>query len=126
MCLEESFCPFYRDALNFRPLKIYAAPHRPAVFSVQPSSLRCVKLGSIFCSINVHSAHLPLIAHRIAEKIRKDSAQITCRRKFLCSILVPVCSRVTVLWPAVVQLYWAMLVQSLSLICSPLCSAHMR
>ncbi len=34
MCLEESFCPFTRDALNFRQLKIYAAPHRPAVFGL--------------------------------------------------------------------------------------------
>ncbi len=32
MCLEESFCPFTRDALNFWPPKIYAAPHRPAEF----------------------------------------------------------------------------------------------
>ncbi len=30
MCLEESFCSFTRDALNFRQLKIYAAPHRTA------------------------------------------------------------------------------------------------
>ncbi len=29
MCLEESFCPFTRDALNFWQPKIYAAPHRP-------------------------------------------------------------------------------------------------
>ncbi len=27
MCLEESFCPFTRDALNFRQPKIYAAQH---------------------------------------------------------------------------------------------------
>ncbi len=26
MCLEESFCPFTRDALNFRHPKIYDAP----------------------------------------------------------------------------------------------------
>ncbi len=31
MCLKESFCPFTRDALNFRQPKIYAAPHHPAV-----------------------------------------------------------------------------------------------
>ncbi len=31
MCLEESFCPFTRDALIFQQPKIYAAPHHPAV-----------------------------------------------------------------------------------------------
>ncbi len=32
MCLEESFCPFTRDALNFRQPKIYATLHHPAAF----------------------------------------------------------------------------------------------
>ncbi len=32
MYFEELFSPFTRDALNFRPLKIYATQHRPAVF----------------------------------------------------------------------------------------------
>ncbi len=38
MCLEELFCPFTRDALNFRQPKIYDAPHRPVV-SMFPLSL---------------------------------------------------------------------------------------
>ncbi len=41
MCLEESFCPFTRDALNFRQPKIYAAlPSSVHVVLPQPSSLR--------------------------------------------------------------------------------------
>ncbi len=39
-------------------------------------------------------------------------------RTFLCSLFVPVCSSATVLWHAVVQLIWATLVKSPSLICS--------
>ncbi len=37
MCLEESFCLFTWDALNFRQPKIYAAPHHLPVngFSFQ-------------------------------------------------------------------------------------------
>ncbi len=53
MCLEESFCPFTRDALNFRPLKIYAAP--PSSVQVSLSSLRRVTLRSIFCSVTAHA-----------------------------------------------------------------------
>ncbi len=49
MCLEESFCPFTRDALNFWQPKIYAAP--PSSVHVSPlpqlSSLRHVTLLSI-------------------------------------------------------------------------------
>lgn len=92
-----------------------AAPHSSVQGSL--SSLRRVTLRSIFCSITVHSAHLPLMLTGKAK-----SPQITRDKKFLCSILVPVCSRVTVRWHAVVQLYWATLVKSPSLICSPLCS----
>ncbi len=73
MCLEESFSPFTRDALNFRPPKIYVVPHR----SVQVSLSLCrVTLHSIFRSINVHSAQLPLMLIGKAE-----SAQITHRQE---------------------------------------------
>ncbi len=69
MCLKESFCPFTRDALNFWQPKIYAAPHHPAVFTVQvsvfpqQSSLcRCSVQypASSFCSVSAH-------AHRKSE-----------------------------------------------------------
>ncbi len=56
MCLEESFCPFTRDALNFRQLKIYTAVPRDAPF--------------------YHSAQLPLMLTGKAE-----SAQITRRQE---------------------------------------------
>ncbi len=36
MWLKESFCPFTRDALNFRQPKIYAAPHHPAAVITAP------------------------------------------------------------------------------------------
>ncbi len=49
MCLEESFCPFTRDALNFRQPKLYAAP--PSSVQVctlpLPPALRRVTLCSI-------------------------------------------------------------------------------
>ncbi len=62
MCLEESFCPFTRDALNFPQPKINAAPHRPAVCSGFPSpstaiTARCDALLNIPL---YHSAPLPL------------------------------------------------------------------
>ncbi len=49
MCLEESFCQFTRDALNFLQPKIYAAPPSSVQVSPlpQPSSLRRVTLRSI-------------------------------------------------------------------------------
>ncbi len=63
MCLEESFCPFIRDALNFRQPKIYAAPRSSVqVYPLpQPSSLRRVTLRSIIllsyrsCSVTAHA-----------------------------------------------------------------------
>ncbi len=62
MCLEESFSPFYRDALNFRPPRIYAVPHRLSV-QVSLSSLRRVRLAPFniplyqcaFCSVTAHA-----------------------------------------------------------------------
>ncbi len=65
---------FTRDALNFRPPKIYAAP--PSSVQVSLSSLRRVTLRSKFRSINVRSAPLPLMLTRKAE-----SAQITHRQE---------------------------------------------
>ncbi len=61
-----------------------------------------------------HSAPLPLMLTGKAE-----SAQV-------CNVSILVCSSVTVLSHAVVQLIWATLVKSPSLICSPLCSAPIR
>ncbi len=66
MCLEESFSLFYRDALNLQPPKIYAVQRRTAqqcsgFTLLQPSSLHRVTLCSVFLSINVHSAQLPLL-----------------------------------------------------------------
>ncbi len=53
MCIEESFCPFTRDALNFQQPKIYAAPHHPAV-SRFPLSLRRRSALS-FCSVTTRA-----------------------------------------------------------------------
>ncbi len=39
MCLEESFCPFTRDALNFRQPKIYDAPHAPPITAPRDAPL---------------------------------------------------------------------------------------
>ncbi len=75
MCLEESFCPFTRDALYFWQPKIYAAPPSSVQVSPlpQPSSLRRVMLRSIIL--------------------------LSTDKKGLCSvsILVAVCSRADVL-----------------------------
>ncbi len=75
MCFEESCSPFTRDELNFRPPKIYAVPHRLSV-QISLSSLRRVTLRSIFRSMNVHSADLPLMLTGKAE-----SAQIMHRQE---------------------------------------------
>ncbi len=69
MCLEESFCPFTRDALNCRP-EIYAAPLHPAVFRC-PLSLshhHCAAWRSSlsFCSFTAH-------AHR-KSRVRSNNA----------------------------------------------------
>ncbi len=54
MCLEESVCPFTRDALNFwQEPKIYGAPHHPAVFRFALSLIR--HHWTI-----LHCSHLPL------------------------------------------------------------------
>jgi hypothetical protein len=71
MCFEESFSPFYRDALDFQPPKIYAAP--PSSVQVSLSSLRRVTLRSVFRSISVR---LPLLLTGKAK-----SAQITHRQE---------------------------------------------
>ncbi len=55
MCLEESFCPFTRDALNFRQPKIYAAPQCPGVPS--PSAVFTVPCDAPL----YHSTQLPLM-----------------------------------------------------------------
>ncbi len=73
MCLEESFCPFTRGALNFRQLKIYAAPHHPAVFMFPLS------LSHHHCACDAplyHSAQLPLMLTGKAE-----SAQVMRRQE---------------------------------------------
>ncbi len=72
MCLEESFCPFTRDALNFRQPKIYAAPHRPAVFRF---ALFLTVITALRDSPLFHSAQLPPMLTRKAE-----SAQIMRRQ----------------------------------------------
>ncbi len=73
MCLEESFCPFTRDALNFRQPKIYAAPHRPAVsrFALSLTIITALRDAPFY-----HSAQLPL---RLTGKA--ESAQITRRQE---------------------------------------------
>ncbi len=57
MCLEESFCPFTRDALNCRP-EIYAPPHHPAVFRCPLSLSRhhwvTWRSSLSFCSVTAH------------------------------------------------------------------------
>ncbi len=64
MCLEESFCPFTRDALNFRQPKIYA-PHHPAVsrFALSLSRHHCAMWRSAlsFCSITAHAHRTALV-----------------------------------------------------------------
>ncbi len=70
MCLEELFCPFTRDALNFQQPEIYAAPHRPAVFMF-PLSLSChhcavCRSALSFCSVTAH-------AHR-KSRVRSNNA----------------------------------------------------
>ncbi len=78
MCIEESFCPFTRDALNFQQPKIYAAPHHPAV-SRFPLSLRRCSALSLSTTRKVYVkvyAQLPLVLTRKAE-----SAQIMRRQE---------------------------------------------
>ncbi len=96
MCLEESFCPFTRDALLTR--------------------LRRVTLCSIFLSI-IRLSYGSCSPEKLSPLKRRAVKKCLCN----FSILVPVCSSVTVLSHAVVQL-----IKSPSLICSPLCSAHIR
>ncbi len=59
MCLEESFCPFTRDALNFRAAEnicLTASPSSVQVNLPRPSLLRRVTLRSIiFCSVTAHA-----------------------------------------------------------------------
>ncbi len=67
MCLEESFCLFTRDALNFLQLKIYTAPRSSVQVSPLPqqSSLRRVTLCSIIllsyrsCSLEKQRINAP-------------------------------------------------------------------
>ncbi len=70
MCLEESFCPFTRGALNFWQPKIYAAPHHPAVFRFPLSISRhhCAvgRSALSFCSVTSH-------AHR-KSRVRSNNA----------------------------------------------------
>ncbi len=70
MCLEESFCPFTRDALNFRQPKVYAAPYHPAVIRFALSLNRHYSARDApLC----HAAQLPLMLTGKAE-----SSQIIC------------------------------------------------
>ncbi len=64
MCLEESFCPFTRNALNFCQPKIYAAPHHPAVFRLHtpPAVITVSRDASLY-----HSAQLLLMLTGKAE-----------------------------------------------------------
>ncbi len=77
MCLEESFCPFTRDALNFRQPEIYAAPHHPAVSRCPLSFNRhhCAVWRSAlsFCSVTTH-------AHR---KSRVRSNNVPTRKVYV-------------------------------------------
>ncbi len=58
-----SFCPFTRDALNFRQPKIYATPHRTAMFQFPLSLSRhhCTAWRSVqysalsICSVTAHA-----------------------------------------------------------------------
>ncbi len=69
MCLKESFCPFTRDALNFRQPKIYAALHRPAVCSgfPSPSAVITAPRDALFNIPFYHSGQLPLMLTGKAE-----------------------------------------------------------
>ncbi len=68
MCLKESFCPFTRGALNFRPPKIYAAPHHRAVFRFALSLSRhhCAVLS--FYSVTAHAHRKSRVCSNIAPK----------------------------------------------------------
>ncbi len=98
MCLEESFCPFTRDALNFRQLKIYAVPQCPGFPS--PSAVITAQCEAPL----YHSAQLPLMLTGKAE-----SAQITLRQEMsnVTLVYLLLCCE----WHAV-QLIWATLVKS--------------
>ncbi len=65
MCLEEWFCPFTRDALNFQQPKTYAAPHHPAAVITAPRH-----------------------AHR-KSRVRSNNA---LTRKVYVTLVFPVCS----------------------------------
>ncbi len=59
MCLEESFCPFTRDALNFQQPNIYAALHRT---TQQCSGYTRSSIITAPCDAPLyHSAQLPLM-----------------------------------------------------------------
>ncbi len=61
MCFEESFSPFTRDALNFRPPKINAVPHRsfhspPDVITAPcDAPFNILLYECAFCSFNAHA-----------------------------------------------------------------------
>ncbi len=72
MCLEESFCPFTRDELNFLQPEIYAAPHHPAVSSFALFAFNITLY---------HSAQLPLMLTGKAK-----SAQIMRRQEMSIAV----------------------------------------
>ncbi len=78
MCLEESFCPFTKDALNFQQPKIYAAPSSSVQVSPLPQA-SAVIIAPCDAPFNIplyHSVQLLLMLTGKAE-----SAQITRRQE---------------------------------------------
>ncbi len=58
MCLKESFFPFSRDALNFRPPKIYAAPPSSVHVSLSLSRHHCADApfnSTLYDSVTAHA-----------------------------------------------------------------------
>ncbi len=103
MCLKELFCPFTRDALNFRPPEIYASPHRPAVFRFLLSLSRhhCALWRSIqystlsFCSVTAH-AHCK--SHVRSNNAPTRNVYITLVYLFLFAVALLCCDMLWYSW----------------------------
>ncbi len=86
MCLEESFCPFTKDALNFRPPKICASPHRPAVFFRLLSSSRhhC----AVWCSVQYSALSFCSVTAQAHRKSRVRSNNAPTRNVYVTLVYV--------------------------------------
>ncbi len=97
MCLEVSFSPFTRDTLNFRLWKCML--HRPAVFRFHSHHCASLIYRCAFCSVTAHAHH--------------TTGHFYVVYLFLFAVVLLCCGMLYV-----VQLIWATLVKSPSLICS--------